>query len=541
MRNNNLRFLLVLILVTFCILAKGQLKDQSRYIITNGIVRTIEKSSFVENGGIHVLTGTNTGQTNYMSTDYIVVEDVSYVEYRLPYSAGCGVAFFDSNKKIMPSYGCCSKDGGAVRLTIPSDCSYIRFSTRIDTPDAYSDPVLYLGISSNMDAIIGQFSNVATNTGELRTSNERKVVFSNHEYSVPNGYARCIMPNHQVLNDGTVVAVTELFDDAGRYGLAIKRSLDHGNTWTGDILFGNTKLNNGMIDNAECAGGGNPVLLYDRLNDVLFLFYQPKSYRISKDHGRTWGEKKSLSHLYADQKDMGVYASPCNGVQLHNGVLALLYRVTNVSSKNPYGTDRVGIVYSRDFGNTWLEGPLTPALDKQGNNLMCDESALAEFEPNRIMINARGSSELTWASQTNRRVLIQTNKGKSSRKRWSVEGWELEPTSDLKLIDPVCQGSFIRADLFGKTFGLFLNCNSAKDRKDLLLRVSSDFRHWSPCVYITAPEEKTQGYSSMCCINNELSIMSSYEGGVFYLPFSYEMLDKVMRVYGQNKIAYQIK
>lgn len=536
-----IRFFLVFILATICFIAKGQQNNQYRYIIPNGIARTIEKSSFVVNGGINVSTGDNTGQTNYISTDYIKVDGVSYIEYRLPYSAGCGVAFFDKNRNIIPSYGCCSKEGGALRLTIPSDCSYIRFSTRTDTPDTYSDPILHLGILTDIDAIIGQFSNVATNTGDIRTPNERKVVFSNKEYSVPYGYARCIMPNHQVLNDGTIVAVTELFDDAGRYGLAIKRSLDQGNTWSGDIKFGNTTLNNGLIDKSECAGGGNPVLLYDRINDVLFLFYQPKSYRISKDHGKTWGEKKSLSYLYADQKGMGVYASPCNGIQLQNGVLAILYRVTNVSSKNPYGTDCVGIVYSRDFGDTWLEGPLTPTKDKWGNSLMCDESALAEFEPNRVMINARGSSELIWASQSNRRVLIQTNKGKSSRKRWLVEGWELESSSDLKLIDPVCQGSFIKANLYGKTFGLFLNCNSVKDRKDLLLRVSSDFRHWSPCLYITSPEEKTQGYSSMCCINNELSVMSSYEGGVFFLPFSYEMLDKVMRVYGQNKIAYQYK
>lgn len=530
-----IRFLPIFILATFCLFAKGQVNGQNRYVIANGIARTIDKSSFIGNGGINVLTGNNTGQTNYISTDYIEVQGVSYIEYKIPYSAGCGVAFFDRNKKIMPSYGRCSKEGGAVSLTIPSGCSYIRFSTRTDTPDAYSDPVLHLGISTDIDAITDQFSNVATNTGELRTSNERKVVFSNHEYSVSNGYARCIMPNHQVLNDGTIVAVTELFDDDGRYGLAIKRSLDQGNTWSGNIIFGNTTLNNGLIDKSECAGGGNPVLLYDRLNDVLFLFYQPKSYRISKDHGKTWGEKKSLSYLYADQKGMGAYASPCNGIQLQNGVLAILYRVTNVSSKNPYGTDRVGIVYSRDFGNTWVEGPLTPTIDEWGNNLMCDESALAEFEPNRVMINARGASELSWASQSNRRVLIQTNKGKSNRRRWSVEGWELESTSDLKLIDPVCQGSFIKANIYGKSFGLFLNYNSVKDRKDLLLRVSSDFLHWSPCLYITSPEEKIQGYSSMCCINNELSVMSSYEGGVFFLPFSYEMLDKVMRVYSQIK------
>lgn len=488
-----------------------------------------------------MLTGENTGQTNYKSTDFIEVDGVSFVEYRIPYSIGCGVAFFDKNKKIMPLYGCCSNDGGEVHLTIPNGCTYVRFSTRTDTPEAYYDPVLHYGVSSDINVIIGQFSSIATNSGELRTQSERKVVFSNEEYPVSNGYARCIMPNHQVLNDGTIVAVTELFDDTGRYGLAIKRSLDHGNTWSGDILFGKTTLNNGLIDKTECAGGGNPVLLYDRVNDVLFLFYQPKSFRISKDHGKTWGEKMSLSYLYANQNGMGAYASPCNGIQLQNGVLALLYRVTDVSSKNPYGTDRVGIVYSCDFGQTWLEGPLTPTIDKWGNKLMCDEAALAEFEPNRVMINARGASELTWASQVNRRVLIQANKGKSNRKRWMVEGWELETTSDLKLIDPVCQGSFIKANLYGKSFGLFLNCNSVKDREDLLLRVSSDFRHWSPCIYITTPNEKTQGYSSMCCINNELSVMSSYAGGVFYLPFSYEMLDKVMRVYSQNKIAYQNK
>ena len=294
-------------------------------------------------------------------------------------------------------------------------------------------------------------------------------------------------------------------------------------------------LDDGLI--TDNASGGNPVLLYDRKRNSLFLFYQPRSYRKSTDGGLTWGEKMSVAHLFEKEyQGKNYYAAPCNGIQLTNGILAIAYRIEKIEE----GYDRVCVLFSRDGGETWEITPSTPIVDKNGETLYADETALVEYEKNRIMLNARGFSEIVFGRQVNRRVFVQSNKGSTNANRWNVKGWEIEPESDLKLIDPVCQGSMIKAELFGKRFGIFANLYSnTAVRENLLVRVSSDFKHWSQCCFITLPGEKVHGYSSLCCINGILSLMSEDNKGIFYLPFGYELTDKVMRTYAENKIAYQ--
>ena len=505
--------------------------SQEKTVVPSVYEKDFELEIFsLPNTKVNASTGEVSHADNYASTDYLSVENIGRITFELPFSATAGIAFYDSNKKIISNAAAFSVKGGRYEGSVPEGAVYVRLSRRTDSER--SKTVVMHETNPATEAVV-----LTDYDADARMKVRRYRVFSNQEYSYNSDsgkqYYWAAMPNHQMLNDGTIVAVTELFGEK-RY-LAIKRSTDGGRTWSGDIKLEGKMLDNGLI--TDNASGGNPVLLYDRKENTLFLFYQPRSYRKSTDGGLTWGEKTSVAHLFEKEyKGKRFYAAPCNGIQLTNGILAIVYRIEKIED----GYDRVCVLFSRDGGDTWEITPSTPIVDKNGEALYADETALVEYEDNRIMLNARGFSEISLGKQVNRRVFVQSNQGSANARLWTVKSWELEPESDLKLIDPVCQGSMIKAELFGKRFGIFTNLYSnTAVRENLLVRVSSDFMHWSQCCFITLPGEKVHGYSSMCCINGRLSLMTEDDKGIFYLPFGYELTDKVMRTYAENKIAYQ--
>lgn len=502
--------------------------------IYDGYKKELGIDAFVFDGvRIDAKSGLEEKKANYNSTDFIDVEGFERIYYDLPFSANAGIAFYDKSQRIIPSLAKYSTEGGTYDEIVPDNVKYVRFSRRADG-DRGRLITLY-GTSVVDEEQFFPFQEVSDD----RMINPRYQVFSNNEFRYRSKgqdfFYKVSMPNHQVLNDGTIVVVTELFGD-GRY-LAIKRSVDNGKTWSSDIRFGNESLIDGVVKDND--SGGNPVLLYDRKNDVLFLFYQPCSYRKSKDGGKTWGKKESVAYLFREKyKGYNYYASPCNGIQLTNGVLAIAYRIENIAKDY----DRVCVLFSRNGGDTWEITPPTPLRDRDGNIIYADETALVEYKKNCIMLNSRGYSEISYGKRINRRVFVQTNKGSSSSRRWNVKDWELETISDLKLIDPVCQGSMIRAKLNGKQFGVFTNIYSDNaTRTNLLLRVSADFKHWSQCMFLTLPGEVVHGYSSMCCINDVFSIVSEDAKGVYYMPFGYEYNDRLLRIYSENNNTYKKK
>lgn len=501
----------------------------------NGIL--LSNVTFIDGVSVSVDTGAETSNENYASTDYIDVTDYIILCFSpLPYSASRGVAFFDENKNIMPQYRIGSSNGGIVQTFIPKDVKYIRLTKNVASVPSV---ILYGGKQVDTRFCIDSLINGNTNDGYSRIFQEKYYPLTNmslsYQYNDETYYYLCSMPNHQMLNDGTIVLVSELFYQdtrTSRAGLVIRRSTDGGKTWSSNISFENVQLTNGIITDND--GGGNPVLLYDRINDVLYLFYQTKGYRKSTDGGINWSEKYSVSSLFSSYEGEGYqcYASPCNGIQLTNGVLALCYRLVKPSQ----GISRILVLYSNDYGITWN---ITPATDV---SVYIDETALVEYRENTIMLNARGGAEIDYGNaQVNRRVLVQTNQGASQISDWSVSGWEIDTVSDMQIIDGNCQGSFIKATVNNNIFGLFINLyNISAKRQNLLLRVSSDFKHWTPCFYLSAPAEIIHGYSSMCSINNVISICSEDANGIYYLSLNYELMDKVLRLFKQNQLVYAI-
>ena len=194
------------------------------------------------------------------------------------------------------------------------------------------------------------------------------------------------------------------------------------------------------------------------------------------------------------------------------------------------------ILYSKDFGRTWLK-----SVDTSDDlpDVYVNELSIAEVEENQIMINARGGSEAYRAmTRFGRRVLIPTNSQKGvSKENFTIEGWQLEPVSDGKLWDPLCHAAFARVDYQSRVFWLFCNpfINGQKEyspRSNLMLQVSADAKHWNKVSLVSPYGQRLDGYSSIYANNNRIGLayegLSSSDRGIYYVDLTEDLLERIL-------------
>lgn len=421
----------------------------------------------------------------YQSTDFIDVSDYRFVEYLLPISIAAGITFYDVNKKVLD--GVCSIEDEDVFIPIPIGAHYARFSLRTDTNRDFTI-TLY---KSDIRARYKQF-NV-----------KYKQVFSHEEFG-PNAIVR--IPVHIITNNGTLLVACQVMDKNNAptdINIFIARSVDRGKTWQKQML----------------CKGWNPNLTYDRQNDCIFAF-NGKTYYKSTDDGQTWSKPIPLN--IEGPKGWETFCqSPTTGIQLENGILATIYEAKRGRQKD-ISADVTFVVYSRDFGKTWESSPMTPI------DVVTSETAIAEYASNQIMINARGGTEVAWnSSNPGRRVLISAKKTKNSREKWKIEKWKMH-RSDCKLIEPICNASFISLKTGGKRIGLFCNPYTKKNpRRDMMLQYSKDFVTWYPLGLLTPQGKKVYGYCSLYYNVNHLSfVYEDIELGIMIADISDVFYDK---------------
>lgn len=241
------------------------------------------------------------------------------------------------------------------------------------------------------------------------------------------------LPNAIITNSGTlfVTANTVSIDGVGVNGI-ISRSTNCGKDWQISSL--DFKMPKGF--------------LYDKENDAIFFLNRVRAWR-SIDEGRTFKEyslvnaKNPLDTLFNEIREKEKHqaltqiksgktpvrfayeltfaANPCLGIQLSNGVLVMPFKASIRKWKAKEGQfDQDGypeidrsrvknilgieadvnvLVYSRDYGKTWIQSPSTPIYNPDGTPCIIDESSIAEVEENRVMINARGGTE-SWLEQS---------------------------------------------------------------------------------------------------------------------------------------------
>ena len=82
-------------------------------------------------GGVMSESGNlKTTAKNYRTTDFIDVSGIALVKCSLPTSVGCGLVFFDAEKKYITGY--CSKTERSISRAVPENARYIRASYRAD-------------------------------------------------------------------------------------------------------------------------------------------------------------------------------------------------------------------------------------------------------------------------------------------------------------------------------------------------------------------------------------------------------------------------
>ncbi len=184
-----------------------------------------------------------------------------------------------------------------------------------------------------------------------------------------DGYHTYRIPALAVSSKGTVLAFCEGRRDSqadhGDIDLLLKRSTDHGRTWSDAIVVQEER---GRVTI------GNPVPIIARDGDRIHLLFTRDNKRLfytrSDDDGVTWSPRRELTAILEgfDYPERVLIATgPVHGIQTSRGRLIapvwLSDREMNRRHRDQVFTRiRAGIVFSDDDGETWRAGGLSVIL-----------------------------------------------------------------------------------------------------------------------------------------------------------------------------------
>ena len=284
------------------------------------------------------------------------------------------------------------------------------------------------------------------------------------------GYHAYRIPAIVATTNGTLLAFCEgrwhSAADSGAVDLVLRRSLDHGRTWTPLQIVWSDGTN-------TC---GNPAPLCDPATGVVWLLAtwnlgadterainegtSRDTRRVfelhSSDQGLTWSPPRELTKMVKPKTWRWYATGPVNGICLTRG--AHRGRLVIPANHSQPGTNqrvvsRSHVIYSDDHGKTWKVGG---SDDEQTN-----ESTLLERSDGSLLQNMR-----SLLGQHRRAEATSADGGLS----WSAA--RLQPD----LVEPVCQASLLRYTWPGsgeKSRVLF--CNPASLRRErLTIRLSYD-------------------------------------------------------------------
>lgn len=320
-----------------------------------------------------------------------------------------------------------------------------------------------------------------------------------------NGYSCFRIPALIKAKDGNLLAFAEgrknNCDDEGNIDLVVKRSADNGKTWGPLVVIWSDGEN-------TC---GNPAPVVDQTTGDIHLLMtwnlgtddistinagtSKDTRRVfktkSSDHGLTWTPAVEITSS-VKLANWGWYATgPCHGIQVTKGLHA--GRLIIPCDLIEIGSGRKGyshIIYSDDAGQTWKIGGITPAVSVNPN-----ESTIAELSDGKLMLNMRVS---------NNNFLRMVSTSSDAGLTWTT------PVSAVGLIDPVCQGSLLSANI-GSQHTLFFSNPAAATRTNMTIKMSTD--NGSAWARQYTVFTGLSGYSDIAMLSdNQIGIL--YEAGV---------------------------
>jgi len=259
--------------------------------------------------------------------------------------------------------------------------------------------------------------------------------------------------------------------DHSEIDLVMKRSLDHGKTWSELTIIHN--------DGKHTIG--NPTILEDKKKGRLFMIFCRNNKEMfsitSDDDGKTWSEKRNLGKLIKpDGKFSWIAAGPGRGLQISAGPHAgRLVFPLNMGTENKHETQGLAM-FSDDAGETWKIGAKLP----KGTN----EVQLAEGSNGQLIISAR--------MQVNRE-LTKGYRGLAISKNGGESWGDLFHSNNLPC--PRCQGCIIKSgDKIIQSLPWYQDLaqvkqpKSSKARRNLSLFTSPDMgKTWTRQQIFTGP------------------------------------------------------
>ncbi|PTX97872.1 exo-alpha-sialidase [Opitutus sp. ER46] len=246
--------------------------------------------------------------------------------------------------------------------------------------------------------------------------------------------------------------------DAGEKDLLLKRSTDHGRTWSDDVVI------EGRDDHHSWS---NPTFVTDGLTTYLFYAYTVNTdigrvyYRTTTDNGLTWSERTEITSLWdGNPHGWTQHSSIGHGIKKlkppHRGMVLIGFhhrgQVALPPTKRGYGNDVLRLT-----PNGWEIAGEPPIVPGRGTN----EARLAERVDGSLYLMARQAAG-------NNQLRARTE-GTPSGSRWSA--WVTQ--EDLR--GTVCDGGLLR---FSDTCHLYSfpssDAKSAQQRQDLAIAVSRD-------------------------------------------------------------------
>ncbi len=320
------------------------------------------------------------------------------------------------------------------------------------------------------------------------------------------GYHTYRIPALTVTTQGTVLAFAEGRKggggDSGRIDLLLRRSTDHGRTWSEQQLVRSDERN-------TC---GNPCPVVDRTTGTIWLLttwnrgddhekeiiaQTSKDGRhifiqSSTDDGRTWSNPTEITATTKLTNWTWYATGPGGGIQMengpHKGRLVIPCDHVEAGTKAHYSHS----IYSDDHGKTWQLGGTTP---KESVN----ECEVVELTGGKLLLNMRNYDR----SKKCRQVAISEDGGLT----WKDQRF------DEALIEPLCQAAVERCQwpAAGKPGIIaFSNPASPNARTNVTVRASFDDGQTWPFARVlhTGPS----AYSDLAVLANaELACL--YEAG----------------------------
>lgn len=197
----------------------------------------------------------------------------------------------------------------------------------------------------------------------------------------------------------------------------------------------------------------------------------------SEDAGKTWTEP----HTFYRGVDKTVLAASPSGKHL-----AVAFIDFDSDNKQ-----NVHVHRSADQGKTWQELPAAFALKK---NI---------YQAQGIVVNDKGAIAAGWSVQMGRgkrhmHLTTTTDGGKN----WTNTDLPFDPLDDLDFAGPA-----LALDGVGRVHAMSIRLDNTKDKLDVLLRSTEDFKTWSePIVLASGQDAEYRGYPAIAATGRRIHV-----------------------------------